>query len=303
MQQSSKNISVAILGGYGSFHHLAANKFFSAKNITLVPFETFLELFIAIKTNSVDYAVVAVENTIAGSLAVNYPLMITADVNIISELWLPVKHNLITLPGTALSMITEIHSHPVAILQCHDFLEPLINKGVKIVETSNTALSVKYIHDTNALNVAAIGSIVAASLYRLDILAENINTNIINNTRFLILSGSSQKTKDQFGENCKEFNKATVLFSPITSEGLIYHLFKLLNDGCCKITHLLSLPVSNSLRSQQFIADIVYNDISVFENIMCLAITYNYQVKMLGKYIHMQQQMCELKELQTIEEV
>lgn len=276
----SQNKVVAIQGGYGSFHHLAANKYFAHEKVVLAPYTTFPELFIALKTNKVDYAVVAIENTIAGSLAFNYSLIIDANATIIDELWLSVSQNLITLPETTIQEIEEIHSHPAAILQCRAFLEPLISRGVKIVETSNTALSVKYIHDTQATHIAAIGSLAAASLYRLDILAENINTGTPNFTRFLVLSASRTNNPVEDGHNC---NKTTMILSITNQEQSISHLLKLFCYCDCQVTHILSLPRENAWK-QSFIADIVYKDKYIIDNIIRLATKYKFELEVLGTY-------------------
>jgi len=140
-KEKNKTISVAIQGGYGSFHEIAAREFFDNTEITITPCETFEELFYELSIERVDSAMVAIENSVAGSILPNYAKLRNSGLKVAGEIYLRIVQNLIALPGQKLSEIHEIQSHPVAIQQCNLFLDKMRRKNVKVVESVDTALS------------------------------------------------------------------------------------------------------------------------------------------------------------------
>ncbi len=187
-----QSVTVGILGGYGSFHHQAAMHFFGSGPMYLLHCDTFTDLVQTLEKGEADYVIMAVENTIAGPVPGNYDLIAASGATKVGELSLRIQQQLLVLPGTALEDITEIHSHPVAIRQCQEFLKPFEEKGVSIIHSFNTALSAQYIRINKLKNVAAIASRDAASLYELDIIAQNIESSSGNYTKFLCLGKHNQ---------------------------------------------------------------------------------------------------------------
>src|SRR5438128_5340506 len=159
---------VSIQGYEGSFHQVAAQQFFG-KHIEVIPCATFREVVkIAADKKESDGGVMAIENSIAGSILPNYNLLQKTNLKIVGEVYLQIKQNLLVNPGIKLEDIREVHSHPMALLQCLDYLEKY---NWKLIETDDTALSAKHIHQHRSKHIAAIASRLAADLYELDIIA------------------------------------------------------------------------------------------------------------------------------------
>src|SRR5882757_8172161 len=177
-------IKVSIQGYEGSFHQVAA-QFYFGKNVEVIPCATFREVIkIAANKKESDGGVMAIENSIAGSILPNYTLLQKSNLKIAGEVYLPIKQNLLVNPGVQLKDIKEVHSHPMAILQSMDFLS---KHNWKLIETEDTALSAKHIHQHKSKHIAGIAGKLAADLFNLDILVPNIHTQKNNYTRFLIL--------------------------------------------------------------------------------------------------------------------
>ena len=178
-------MKVAIQGVEGCFHQIAANNYFN-KTVDVLCCESFPKLVTEVQANTnCTVGIMAIENSIAGSIMQNYNLLQQAGLYITGETYSPIVQNLIALTGTKLQDITEVYSHPMAIYQCYDFLNSLPN--VKLVEKDDTAGSVKEIKEKNLQGKAAIASSLAAEIYGMEILAPSIETNKKNYTRFLII--------------------------------------------------------------------------------------------------------------------
>ena len=177
---------IAIQGVPGSFHDIAAHKFFPNEEIQLICCDTFEEIFEHIHQDSSVIGLVAIENTIAGSLLHNYELMRESGVTIVGEHKLRIKHNCVCLPEDDWDTLTEVHSHPVALAQCHAFLKR--HPNLKVVEADDTAKSAEIIREKDLRGHAAICSKYAAELYGMKVLEEGIETNKHNFTRFLVVA-------------------------------------------------------------------------------------------------------------------
>ncbi|HKB44224.1 MAG TPA: prephenate dehydratase domain-containing protein, partial [Chitinophagaceae bacterium] len=174
----------AIQGYEGSFHQVAAQQFFG-KNVEVIPCSTFREVvIIAGNKKESDGGIMAIENSIAGSILPNYNLLQKSNLKIIGEIYLQIKQNLLVNPGVKLEDIREVHSHPMAIQQCLEYLD---KHNWKLIETDDTALSAKHVHQHKSKHIAAIASKLAAELFNLDMIAPNIHTLKNNYTRFLVL--------------------------------------------------------------------------------------------------------------------
>src|SRR6476469_1265809 len=175
---------VSIQGYEGSFHQIAAQQFLG-KEVTVLPCATFKEVVKIAASKESDGGFMAIENSIAGSILPNYSLLQRSNLKIGGEIYLQIHQNLLVNPGISLNDIREVHSHPMALLQCMDYLEQYPNW--KLVETEDTALSAKHLHQHRSKHAAAIASTLAAELFQLSILAPSIQTNKNNFTRFLYL--------------------------------------------------------------------------------------------------------------------
>ena len=196
---------IAIQGGYGAFHEIAATNYFENEEIEIYPRNTFNDLFDSLNHKKVNFGITAIENSLAGSILPNYNLLRDSNMKIIGEIYLRIKQNLVALKGQKIENIGEVYSHPMAILQCQEFFSNYPN--IKVIESIDTALSAKDIKDKELVGVGAIASDLAAETYDLEILANEIETNKMNYTRFLILGSQDEADK------IKDFNKSSIYFA------------------------------------------------------------------------------------------
>jgi prephenate dehydratase len=177
---------IAIQGGIGSYHDIAAHNYFEGEEIELICCATFEEVFESIRKDSTTIALVAIENTIAGSLLQNHELLRQSGAQVVGEYKLRISHSFVCLPDEDWNDITEVNSHPIALMQCREFLQN--HPTVKVVEAEDTALSAEMIHRLNLKGHAAICSRRAAEYYGMKVLQEGIETNKHNFTRFLVVA-------------------------------------------------------------------------------------------------------------------
>ncbi len=274
----TKEISVAIQGGLGSFHEEAAKLFFGDKRIYPVECLTFDELFKNVINKRVDYGVVAIENSVAGTLLKNYRMLLNAGVLIVGEQYLRVKQNLIVNKGVHDEDIKEIYSHPVALDQCSDFLKKYRERGVKIIDSNDTALSVKFIKDGSAMGAAAIAGARAAQLYDMTILDHSIESNKRNFTRFLVVT-SKYPT---YGR--EEISKSSLSFTLEHRVGSLSNLLSLFASMGINLTKIESIPVEGKEWEYIFFADLIFNDYSVYSEAISRASATVNNLKILGEY-------------------
>lgn len=182
---------ISIQGQRGSFHDIVARSVFG-NNSQILERSNFEQVFEDVKSGKADYGIVAIENSVAGSILENYDLLQQYNLPIIGEYYLRIKHNLMALRGQTISDIKEVRSHPMALKQCHEFLKQL---NVKLVESEDTASSAKEIQEKKLTEVAAIAGDLSARLYGLEVLAAGIETDKQNYTRFLVISKETNKLK------------------------------------------------------------------------------------------------------------
>lgn len=251
--------AVSIQGYEGSFHQVAARQFFG-KDIGIIPCGTFHEVIkIASNKKESDGGVMAIENSIAGSILANYNLLQKSSLRIVGEIYLQIRQNLLVNPGVTLEDIREVHSHPMAIQQCLDFLHKY---NWKLIETEDTALSAKHVHQHHSKHVAAIASKLAADLFSLDIIAPNIHTMKNNYTRFLIL-----KRDDEPGK-IEQADKASVNFHTDHSRGSLARVLTAIADGGINLSKLQSFPIPGSDWKYSFHADMEFETISQFNTVI-----------------------------------
>jgi prephenate dehydratase len=242
---------VAIQGVAGSFHDIAARYFFGHA-VTLVPalsFDTLTRL--TVQRQGTDAAVMAIENTIAGSLLANYNLLQNNRLHIVGELMLRIRQNLLTLPGATLDTLEEVRSHPVALAQCKDFFSR--HPHIRLVEAEDTAASAAWVAENNNPRLGAIASTLAGDIHGLQVLAPNIETYQANYTRFLILNEGGWEVTD--GAN--KVSLSMVL--PHTPGSLSRALQQLAEQGA-DLTKIQSAPLPEHPWEYQFFLDFTHTD-------------------------------------------
>jgi prephenate dehydratase len=244
---------IAIQGGYGAFHEIAALNYFKDEEIDIVPSNTFKDLFKSLKLAKADYGIMAIENSLAGSILPNYNLLRESNMKIIGEIYLRIKQNLVALPGQTIEDIKEVYSHPMAILQCQLFFDKYPH--IRLVDSIDTALSAKDIQKHKRTGVGAIASSLAAGKYGLEIMSEGIETNKMNYTRFLIV-------KDRNGDNAKDSraNKASIHFALAHKIGSLSKILSILSFYDINLTKIQSLPIIGQDWEYQFYVDIMWDD-------------------------------------------
>ena len=252
-------IRISIQGYEGSFHQTAAQQFFG-KDVGVIPCATFREVIkLASNKKESDGGVMAIENSIAGSILANYNLLQRSNLVIAGEVYLQIRQNLLVNPGVTIYDIREVHSHPMAIQQCFDFLD---KHEWKLVETEDTALSAKHVHQHKSKHIAAIASKLAAELFDLDVLAPNIHTLKNNYTRFLILK------REETAQKIDGADKASVSFHTDHSRGsLAKVLAKIAEDGI-NLSKLQSFPIPDTNFKYSFHADMEFEHINQFEKVI-----------------------------------
>jgi len=265
---------VSIQGYEGSFHQVAAQAFFG-KSVEVVPCATFREVVkLAADKKSSDGGVMAIENSIAGSILPNYNLLQKSNLHVVGEVYLQIHQNLLVNKGVALEDIKEVHSHPMAILQCIDYLD---SHNWKLVETEDTALSAKHIHKHKSKHIAAIASKLAAELYDLDVIAPKIQSEKANYTRFLILQNGNAKT-------VVDADKASLYFQVAHSRGSLAKVLMMVADAGINLSKLQSFPVPGSDWKYSFHADMEFEEVAQFNSMIKSIEPHTEAIKVYGIY-------------------
>ena len=269
------NTRVSIQGYEGSFHQVAAQQFFG-KNVQVLPCATFRDVIkIASNKKESDGGVMAIENSIAGSILANYNLLQKSNLKIIGEIYLHIKQNLLVNPGVKLEDIREVHSHTMALQQCYDFLDKY---KWKLVETEDTALSAKHVHQHKSKHIAAIASKLAAELFQLEVLAPGIQTMKNNYTRFLMLQ------RQDVAQPVTDANKASVNFKTDHSRGSLAKVLTKIAEGGINLSKLQSFPIPGSDFKYSFHADMEFDTIGQFENVVDQIRPLTEELKIYGVY-------------------
>ncbi len=250
---------VSIQGFEGSFHQVAARQYFG-KEVEVIPCSTFREVIrIAGSRKESDGGVMAIENSIAGSILPNYNLLQKSSLQVTGEVYLQIRQNLLVNPGVELEDIREVHSHPMALQQCLDFLDKY---NWKLVETEDTALSARQLQQKRSKHVAAIASKLAAEMFGLEVLAPNIHTMKNNYTRFLILERADEAVV------AADANKASVNFHTDHSRGSLARVLSKIADGGINLSKLQSFPIPGSDFKYSFHADMEFDHLEQFEQVV-----------------------------------
>ncbi len=269
------NKKVTIQGYEGSFHQVAARQFFG-KNVDVITCATFREVVrIGEDAKQSDGAVMAIENSIAGSILPNYNLLQKSKLQVIGEVYLSISQNLLVYPGVKLEEIKEVHSHPMAILQCLDYLEM---QPWKLVESEDTALSAKQVHQHKSKHIAAIASKLAAQLYDLEVITPDIHTLKNNITRFLIMVPAKQKLEIVGAD------KASIYFQTDHSKGILSKVLAKIAQGGANLSKLQSMPIPGSTFKYGFYADIEFEQKKQIDKLLVELKSMTNSFKVFGLY-------------------
>jgi len=266
---------IAIQGIKGSNHHQVAIEYYD-EPIELVECMTFDAIVDHLLNKTADQGVMAIENSIAGSILPNYALVYQNNLHIIGEHYLNIHHNLMVLNGQSLSEIGEVHSHPMALLQCKEFFRQ--QPHIKLVEDADTAETARRIKDGGLKGIAAIAPRMAAELYQLEIIAPEIQTIKNNATRFIIV-----KTKNKEWPR-EEINKASVRFITDHKRGSLATVLNVMSDCNLNLTKIQSLPIIETPWKYAFFVDVTFQDYIQFEKAKALLSIMLEDFKVLGEY-------------------
>lgn len=274
-KHQSRQEQVAIQGYEGSFHQVAARYFFG-KQVEVIPCDTFRQLIrIASDPKASDGGIMAIENSIAGSILPNYNLLHKSRLKVIGEVYLSISQNLLVNPGVKLTDIREVHSHPMALLQCMDYLE---KNNWKLVETEDTALSAKHLRQHHSKHAAAIASRLAAELYEMDIIAPDIHTLKNNITRFLVLK------RDKEVVDVEDADKASIYFQTDHSKGILAKVLTAIAEGGINLSKLQSMPIPGSTFKYGFYADMEFDKRRQLDNVLQRLSVLTNSIRIFGIY-------------------
>ena len=272
---------IAIQGTLGSYHDIAAHKYFEGEDIELICCTTFEDVFKAIRKDSQVIGMLAIENTIAGSLLHNNELLRQSGTQIIGEHKLRISHCFVCLPEEDWSDITEVNSHPIALMQCREFLQQ--HPNIKVVEGEDTARSAEMIKEGDLKGHAAICSKVAAERYGMKILQESIETNKHNFTRFLIVADPWQ-VDELSRHHSVVINKASMVFTLPHTEGSLSQVLSILSFYNINLTKIQSLPIIGREWEYQFYVDVSFNDYLRYKQSITAITPLTKELKILGEY-------------------
>ena len=269
------SVRVSIQGFEGSFHQVAAQQFFG-KNVDVITCATFREVVkIAGNKKESDGGVMAIENSIAGSILPNYNLLQKSNLKIVGEIYLQIRQNLVVNHGVKLEDIREVHSHPMALQQCLEYLD---KHNWKLVETEDTALSAKHVHQTRSKHIAAVASKLAAELFDLNVITPNIHTMKNNYTRFLVLQREDMATE------VPDADKASVNFHTDHSRGSLAKVLTKIAESGINLSKLQSFPIPGSDWKYSFHADMEFDSIDQFQSAIKKIEPLTEEVKVYGVY-------------------
>ena len=271
-------IQVAIQGVEGCFHEVAARGYFANEEVQSVPCDTFDELFERVAADKSLCGIVAIENTIAGSLLQNHELLRESNLAVVGEYKLRISHVLCALPGDTMESIREVHSHPIALMQCGDFLKR--HPSFKVVERDDTAGSAREIAERGLHGHAAICSAWAARRYGMEILEEGIETNKHNFTRFLVVAHPDTQPAMQSANP----DKASLAFSLQHSRGSLSKVLTILSFYDINLTKIQSLPIIGHEWEYRFYIDLTFDDVVRYNQAVTAILPLVSDLKTLGEY-------------------
>ncbi|GAB1858581.1 prephenate dehydratase [Flavobacteriaceae bacterium MHTCC 0001] len=266
---------VAIQGIKGSFHDIVSKQFFS-KTIDIIECMTFDRVVDALINKECDAAIMALENSIAGSIIPNYALIDDHQLHIVGEHYLDIQHNLMALPNQSIEDLHEVYSHPMALLQCKEFFKGYPH--IKLVEDKDTAEVAERIKNKGLAGIGAIASVLAAEIFGLNILAHSIQTIKHNETRFAIVKRTNSEVPKT------EINKASIKFEADHKRGSLAAILNVMSDCNLNLTKIQSLPIIKTPWKYAFFVDVTFDTYENFSKAKSLIEIMSPSFKLLGEY-------------------
>ena len=270
---------VAIQGIAGCYHDIAARNYYEGEEIEIIPCNTFPDVISTIKKDPSVVGLMAIENTIAGSLLQNHELIRESGLKVTGEYKLRISHSLVALPGTSIHDITEVNSHPIALMQCTEFLNTLPN--AKVVEKEDTAMSARWIAENHIEGHAAICGKLAAEIYGMEVLAEGIETNKRNFTR--LLSIADRWVADEIMRDVDK-NKSSLVFAVPHTSGSLSKVLAVLSFYDMNLTKIQSLPIIGREWEYLFYVDLTFTDYARYQKALDAIQPLTKDLKILGEY-------------------
>lgn len=270
---------VAIQGIAGCYHDIAARNYYEGEEIEIIPCNTFPDVISAIKKDPSVVGMMAIENTIAGSLLQNHELIRESGLKVTGEYKLRISHSLVALPGTSIHDVTEVNSHPIALMQCTEFLNTLPN--AKVVEKEDTAMSARWIAENHMEGHAAICGKLAAEIYGMEVLAEGIETNKRNFTRFLSIA--DRWVADEIMRDVDK-NKSSLVFAVPHTSGSLSKVLAVLSFYDMNLTKIQSLPIIGREWEYLFYVDLTFTDFARYQKALEAIQPLTKDLKILGEY-------------------
>lgn len=277
-EQAAKRVTIQ--GVAGCYHDAAARAYFADKDIDTIPCESFQDMFDCLKGDISLLGIMAIENTIAGSLLQNHELLRMSNMRIIGEYKMRISHSLAALPGQSIDELTEVNSHPMALLQCEQYL--LRHPNLRIIEKFDTAGSAKEISEKNLTGHAAICGEYAAQLYGLNILDSGIETNKRNFTRFLILADPLVASEE--GPKEAEINKSTIVFTLPHTTGALSKVLTILSFYDINLTKIQSMPIMGREWEYRFYIDLNFDSYYRYRQSIDAVRPLTNELLILGEY-------------------
>lgn len=271
---------IAIQGIRGSFHDIAAHQYFPQEEVELICCDTFEDIFREMRDDYSRLGLMAIENTIAGSLLHNYDLLRESGMTIIGEHKLHIEHSIMCLPEDDWDTLTEVNSHPVALMQCRAFLQK--HPALKIVEAADTAGAAEEISRKRLRGHAAICHAGAAPLYGLKVLEQGIEDNKHNFTRFLVVCNPQ---KADFLRPLEQTNKSSMVFALPHEEGSLSQVLSILSFYKINLTKIQSLPIIGHEWEYLFYVDVTYDSLTRYRQSIDAIGPLTRELKILGEYI------------------
>ncbi len=266
---------VAIQGIRASFHEEAAFKFFG-EDIETIECNSFKQTFDRLQAKEADYVIMAIENSIAGSILPNYTLLMNYNFPVVGEVYLPIQLHLLAYPGVKFEDVKTVISHPIALRQCLDFFDAYPH--IQLVEGTDTAACAKRVRDEKLTDTVAIANTLAAKLYELDVLERRIESNRTNYTRFLIFTDSRRAKK-------LPANKASLCFHVSNQVGALASVLNVFVEQNINMSKIQSMPVLGKRNEYNFYVDVEWDRQEQYDNTIRQILKYTQNFNILGEYV------------------
>lgn len=269
-------MKVAIQGVRGAFHEVAAREYFSGRDIDVVEKMSFEEVLNSVENCENDYGLIAIENTIAGTIHANLNLLRRKEVRICGEIFLRVRQNLAVLPGVKIEELKEVRSHYMAINQTRQFFS--LYPHIKLAECADTALGMRQVAESNDRTLGAVGSVLAAQNYGLEIIAPGIETFKKNYTRFMVV-------KNAMDSGLEVFNKASLNLVLKNKVGSLAQILSVMSYYNVDLTKVESMPIMGQPMQYMFYVDVKFADQRMYNDMITAIRPLLNKIHILGEYM------------------